>query len=527
VLRRSASTGALTPVQCLTSTPTAGCDQARGLDGIVGVTVAPDGDHLYTAGSLASAIGVFRVAGDGTLSQPARAAGCVSQGGAGGCSPARGLTSVVDVRVTPDARSLYAVSEGSQAIAYFSLDAGGLPIQPAGPSGCRSFLDVEGCAVDPDFAGVDQLETMGNRRLVVGSESTSTIVVLTRNARSGDLTQTACTSAKGLDGCDWAPDLLNLTDVAVGGGSIFVAGNATDTVVSLGEVGDHASHDEYGVVGCTQEPPNVDCVPARVGGDPAALAVKAGRLYVVSAGARGVEAFDVTADGDLHSRAGRHNCLVGAAAPVVVGCEAGHVPADPNVAAISPDGRNLYVAGPSGVAAVKRDTSAPTCRHARVVTGKHAPTLVRFDCRDIDGDVLHYRVVEAPDHARLGRIDQHAGTVRLIPNTGFTGTSRLTFAASASGVESQYSVLVRVAACPGAEDAAGRHLLGTSGSDVLSGGPRRDVLCGLGGADRISGRGAGDLLLGGAGPDTLRGGPARDRCRGGSGRDRVHSCERR
>lgn len=107
--------------------------------------------------------------------------------------------------------------------------------------------------------------------------------------------------------------------------------------------------------------------------------------------------------------------------------------------------------------------------------------------------------------------------------------------------------------CPGLEDVAGNHIVGTPGPDHLIGTPGRDVICGLGGDDKLTARRGNDLIVGGEGedrirggrdsdviqgggdddylrggpaPDVIDGGPARDRCRGGGGKDQLYACER-
>jgi glucose/arabinose dehydrogenase len=65
-------------------------------------------------------------------------------------------------------------------------------------------------------------------------------------------------------------------------------------------------------------------------------------------------------------------------------------------------------------------------------------------------------------------------------------------------------------------------IVGTDGSDVLRGSPRRDVIAGLAGNDRVSALAGNDLICGGRGSDTLRGGAGRDRLAGLAGDDRLY-----
>jgi len=85
--------------------------------------------------------------------------------------------------------------------------------------------------------------------------------------------------------------------------------------------------------------------------------------------------------------------------------------------------------------------------------------------------------------------------------------------------------------CPGLEDVAGPHAVGTGGDDVLELPDTGGVACGLGGNDTLIGGLGNDVLLGGPGNDTLKGrkgkdrlkgGPGKDRLAGGPGKDRLH-----
>lgn len=64
-------------------------------------------------------------------------------------------------------------------------------------------------------------------------------------------------------------------------------------------------------------------------------------------------------------------------------------------------------------------------------------------------------------------------------------------------------------------------LVGTWGSDVLRGTPRRDVICARPGADRIDGGAGADRLEAGSGDDTVTGGAGRDVVLAAGGRDVI------
>jgi beta-lactamase superfamily II metal-dependent hydrolase len=122
------------------------------------------------------------------------------------------------------------------------------------------------------------------------------------------------------------------------------------------------------------------------------------------------------------------------------------------------------------------------------------------------------------------------------------GQTMFTLTTSGPGITRSYSV-DDSARCPGYEDVAGNHIVGTNGPEVLDGTADKDIICGLRGSDEIAGAGSRDVLIGGAGVDEmlgggsndrllgnrgnddLDGGPGRDRCRGGEGKDFFTRCE--
>ena len=117
-----------------------GCQLGRGLDGANGVVVSLDGKSVYVASFLSSAIAVFeRDAETGALTQLAGESGCASQSGGGGCAKGDGLAGAAAVTVSPDGKSVYVASAGSNALSIFSRDAAvGSLTQLGGQAGCFS-----------------------------------------------------------------------------------------------------------------------------------------------------------------------------------------------------------------------------------------------------------------------------------------------------------------------------------------------------------------------------------------------------
>jgi hypothetical protein len=124
-------------------------------------------------------------------------------------------------------------------------------------------------------------------------------------------------------------------------------------------------------------------------------------------------------------------------------------------------------------------------------------------------------------------LSQHGGVISgTATATGtWTFTVRIADSTGASA-ERQLSLTVVEPAAPDALPPAGTPppglgctIVGTEGSDVLRGTPKRDVICGLGGNDAIRGYGGNDVIWGGAGRDILNGDGGNDRLEGGAGDD--------
>jgi len=108
---------------CISQGGIGGCRPGNGLDTAEAITTSPDGGNIYVASAQSDAVAIFNRNPDGTLEQPPGAAGCISQGGIGGCRPGIGLDFASNVSTSPDGKNLYVTSagsgEGSDAVAIF------------------------------------------------------------------------------------------------------------------------------------------------------------------------------------------------------------------------------------------------------------------------------------------------------------------------------------------------------------------------------------------------------------------------
>ena len=133
-----AATGDLTQkagtAGCISETGSGGaCADGTSLSGTFGVTVSPDGKNAYVAGGSPGGVAVFDRASDGTLTQKAGTAGCISDSGNGGaCVDGRALALAVSVTVSSDGKSAYVASVSRGAVAVFDRAGDGTLTQKAG-----------------------------------------------------------------------------------------------------------------------------------------------------------------------------------------------------------------------------------------------------------------------------------------------------------------------------------------------------------------------------------------------------------
>jgi DNA-binding beta-propeller fold protein YncE len=237
VLARNRRTGTLTQLPgaagCFGAQPGGGCALARGVNEPTSVAVSPDGQRVYVAGRrFPSAIAIFDRAADGSLTQPAGPAGCVSHQGGFDCTPARGLASPEEVAVSPDSRDVLVAGNRSNAVVVLHAGPAGLS-QDNGAAGCIARGGgPEGCATGKALSGPSDLAISRDGRFVyVAASIADAVAILHRDTTTGVLTQRLdrrgcisqsgggglCTRGRGLDevwGIALSPDGSNLYAVS-------------------------------------------------------------------------------------------------------------------------------------------------------------------------------------------------------------------------------------------------------------------------------------------------------------------------
>ncbi len=177
------------------------CAKARALHGpgpFLGseaVAISPDGRNVYVASSRSNAITIFaHRKGTGKLSQSKGENGCIAERGAHGCARGRGLIGPNSVAVSPDGRSVYATSVGSNAVTAFRRDpkSGALRQVGAAGGGCIAEAASPGCVAGNALDGADVVVVSPDgENVYVGAFFGNAVASFARNASSGGLTQLA------------------------------------------------------------------------------------------------------------------------------------------------------------------------------------------------------------------------------------------------------------------------------------------------------------------------------------------------
>jgi hypothetical protein len=242
VLSRDAATGALAPLQCVSSDGSDGagndgCDAATALNGANAVAVSPDGVWVAVASTGAGSITVFnRDATTGKLAEVA----CVQQSVPlnGRCRQAPTLDGVSTLTFTPDGRDLLAITPPHNALVDLHRDDDG------GATRIRCFSATGtsgGCTRVPRLNGVDALAVSGDGKQVY-LRSAAGVLWLARDVATGELTPGGCVNpARDGATCQAAPPAdpysygFTYGTYASGGHSIVLSPDGTSLYTGLND----------------------------------------------------------------------------------------------------------------------------------------------------------------------------------------------------------------------------------------------------------------------------------------------------
>lgn len=291
---RDPATGALTPQGCVTDTIVEDLDcaqQTYGLSGAESVTVSPDGESVYVAGTVENA--VVRLDRD-TATGALTPAGCVQDNDeylVACAQTADGLSQVRSVAVSPDGKSVYAASNEDDAVVVFGRSTAGGEVGALTPQGCvddeapEGRDDCEQSTHGLDGAAAVTVSPDGKSAYAV-SENDNAVVRFDRNTSTGVLAPQGCVddgsegpdtcgaSAAGLQG---AKSLVASPD----GSSLYVGSLYSDAIArfarnaSTGALTSQGCVEAYGGA-CGQK------IPGLFGPESLAISPDGGGLYAAA-----------------------------------------------------------------------------------------------------------------------------------------------------------------------------------------------------------------------------------------------------
>jgi DNA-binding beta-propeller fold protein YncE len=226
-LKRDPATGLLSELGCI-SRENSGCaaHEAKGLNLPYGVAVSPDGKNIYVASHNDEAVAEFsRDPSTGVATQLASPNECVSSTVGSGCAAdtALGLEKAIGVTVSPDGGNVYVAAGGTEpggAIAAFERDpTTGALTQLPGKAGCVSDTNAA-CETGTAINGPEDLLVSPDGRNVYANSSKENAVLEFRREPSGALAQLAAPNAcvmnaTALAGCSQVKGLQEALGVAI------------------------------------------------------------------------------------------------------------------------------------------------------------------------------------------------------------------------------------------------------------------------------------------------------------------------
>ncbi|HEV2814162.1 MAG TPA: hypothetical protein VGW10_12990, partial [Solirubrobacteraceae bacterium] len=390
----SAAVGDIGYDGCVGNTGANGCFDlpATPLGNVADVAVSPDGKSVYAVSQGTNSVAHFFRAPQGQIVYD----GCLNNDGSEGCGnlPGEPLTSANGVAVSPDGKSVYVASGGANSITHFlRAPAGQIVYQ-----GCLANDDTAGCedvAGAPLHQATDVALSPDGTSVYVASRGSDAVVHFARGPAFGELAYNGCYANGDADGCADIPEapIDEARGVAVSpdGRSVYVTAQAGGSVGHLFRGTDGRLQWD----GCLNNTGSQNCadVPSEPLADPWGVAVSPdGKSVYVASVNGGTVAHLFRAPGGQIAWDG---CL---SSDGSLNCA--DVPGDPLVGAaqvaVSADGRSVYAASlaSDSVAHLKR-----TGADGQIEWGGCAANTGSGGCTDLPGEPLDVAqsVAVAPD----------------------------------------------------------------------------------------------------------------------------------
>jgi DNA-binding beta-propeller fold protein YncE len=339
------------------------CQVGVALDGAYAVVVSPDGRNVYATGLLSNSVLIYdRDLATGELLFKVDTAGCVSDDGTGDqCQNGNALQLPYSVAVSPDGRNVYVASAGSSAVTVFDRNSLGELTQKPGMAGCISEGGAGGCAPGIALSGASGVAVSPDGLNVYAiARASDSVVIFDRNLGTGALTQKnatlGCTSDDGtaLDCVDGVAlqisnDASGSVTVSPDGRNVYVAAGASNAVavfdrnLTIGPLTGRLTQ-KAGLAACVSVDGTGGACEQGAALDKAASVVAGvdGRsVYVAASDASAVAVFDRDAAGALVQKEGVGGCVSNTGSG---GCTDGVALSGVSGLAASPDGRNVYAA---------------------------------------------------------------------------------------------------------------------------------------------------------------------------------------
>ncbi|UUY04599.1 lactonase family protein [Svornostia abyssi] len=443
--------GRLSLTSCL-ATGSPGCTTARAITGAIAVDVSRDGRLVAVAAPGANGVAVFlRDTTTGLLTQPAGAAGCATETGDGGtCLDGRTLSGARDVAFSADGTRLYVAAQTANAVAVLATDpAVGITSQPAGAAGCVSETGTAGLCGDGWSLFAPSSVAALPTGVLVATSTSGSLVRLNLNTGTGALSQpsgaTGCIRDTGTGSCPDGRALAGATDITItpDGTAALVTAATSDAVarIGLGATLTQAG----GVAGCVSETGlSGQCLDGRALDGAASVAVSPdGRtVYAAATSNDTVAVLDLSASGFAQG-ADSTGCVSDRGGS---GCATRSGLDGARGVAVDDAGRPVTAAETSDTVLAHRLNRPPSCTAATAEATWERAITVTPVCSDPDGDPLTLRLTSVPTDSAVALA---GGVVTVNPRRGETTTLSIGVAASDGTLSSAAVTLtVKITAPP-------------------------------------------------------------------------------